>query len=786
MSIARILKSFPSLHAGLTVGSGTAVRLATGLGKTKFAAIFLGASGVGFLGIGGQMQMLGITWGSLSMGAGFIRGYGRALAEKDEIARREFLSTAFSLLCMANALLAGLMLLFHRWIGSAIFGSSSHGDLVLAAAIGITFQSFIGAYFQSILYAHGRYDSWSRSNALGAVVELGFFAAGIWLYGISGAFWGLAIGMVFWAVMVLWECTRVESAQEMFTPGISLPVVKELGHSSLTMSLTGSFAYFSGMVIRVKLLERFGAEINGGYQASSVISALYSQIVLNSIWASFYPMASKAKSEEEISSGWAESITVTAGSSALFQATILLAPAFILELIFRHGFDSALDFLVWQLAGDFFFLLAQPALAVFLAQGRFRLYACTWSIYYGLTIALPLLLFPYLGATAVTISYFAASLLLSAFTAAVFVARRPAFPLRFWLGPVALGAAVTLSALGGKFFVGGELFALRALCWAAVAGLIAWAVANKLAGKKTAPKSRLPLKTKFFNIPRGLLLVSGLDSILAKACASGWAPGWMVKLAPNHYQYPAVAPKRVSREGFNFELNVGDFLDWHVYYGQMEGAKERLYDLARAGDVVIDVGANIGETALHLGRRVGASGRIFAFEPDPQMREKCLRNMQLNRPENIELEPYALSDRAGEYRLFRVAERNPAGNRIMEREAPGVDSVVVKAQTLDDYAEYAGIKRVSLIKIDVEGFEQKVLMGAERLLRNCRPKLFIELSDRNLREQQSSPEELLRILDEWGYTVVEAVSGESMLGAKLPEGLHCDVICTPRPEAVSR
>lgn len=786
MTARGVFSRFPSLRAGFSVGAGTFVRMVAGFAKTKLAALWLGASGVGLLGIGGQVQLLGITWGSLSISAGFIRSYGQTLAAGQERARREVLATAFSILCLTNTLLVLVMVLFHRAIGGQLFGAAGSPQLVLAAALGIPFQALIGAYLQGILYAHDRYDSWSRANAMGAVIELALFVAGAWWFGVAGAFWALGIGMVFWAGCVLRECLKVERLGNIFALGFSRRVLGLLAAASSATIATSTFAYLAGMLIRVKLLDRFGADVNGAYQASAIISGLYTQLVLNSIWASLYPAAGRPGTKESLDARWAESLLVTAGAAAFFQVSILLAPALLTAVIFRTGFTGVGEFLVWQLWGDFFFLLAQPGLAVLLGRGKFRAYAAIWCSYYALTVAVPLLLFDRMGAIAVNVAYLGLSFGLAAVSLAVFLRRRPALPKNFARvlvalalvvsGAVALhlvGPAMSASHLAGRFF-----------CWILV-GLISLAVL-RAGDREEKGMSALNRKTKIFNGLRAALLAAKLDRPLARICSRPGAPRWLVKLAPNHYQYPKESLRAVSREGFRYQLDVGDFLDWHIYYGQMEGAKDRLYELASAGDVVIDVGANIGETALHLGRRVGSTGRIIAFEPDPVMREKCRRNVSLNVSEEILLEPFALSDQAGQYRLHRVSERNPAGNRILTDVNAPTESVVVEAKRLDDYVDQQRIGRVSLVKVDVEGFEYRVMKGAERLVKRFRPRLFLELSDANLRQQGSSAEALLSLLKEWNYDVREAVTGGALATTGIPADLHCDVICTPRPEISSR
>lgn len=774
MKIAEILRSVPSLRANVVMGLGTGARILAGLVKTKIAALFLGATGLSMIGIGGQVQLLGLTWGSLSISAGFIRSYGAVLSDRRR--RREVLATSFTVLCLTNLVMVAAVLMNRHWISSMLFGQPGKEALVAALLIAIPSQVLIGAYLQGVLYVHGRYDDWSRANAAGALVELGAFVAGTLLFGLEGAFWAIALAGSCWALMVLHYCRKVESLRDLFSFGFSLEVARGLAGSSLATSATSTFAYFSGMLVRVRLLSVFGGEEAGAYQAVCVISGLYTQLIMNGIWASLYPLAGSSPGKKELDAAWSESLTVTAGLSALFQSAILVAPTLVLTLFFSRGFLHATGFLGWQLIGDYFFLIAQPGLAVLLSSGRFREYATAWCSFYAFSVILPIIASPALGPQAVVVAYALLSGCLAAYSISLFLRRNPAIGRYFWKAQAAFGLLAIAPAFSFVFRPEWRLgqAAISALCLGAALLLFSFYVGRN-SGWKTA----------VFNFGRKILLLCGLDSPLAALCARAGAPRWLAKLAPNHYQYPKHSRRLVSRDGFSFELDLGDFLDWHVYYSQMEGSKDRLYELAGPGDSVIDVGANIGETALHLARRVGTSGRVVAFEPDPLMRRKCEKNIQLNAVRNVRLEPYALADESRKFMLHRVSERNPAGNRIIEQATTSLDAVEVEAMRLDDYAGRTLLQNLSLLKIDVEGFEERVLRGAEQLIRRHRPRLFVELSEANLRAQGSSAARLLAIFQEWNYEVIEASTGRALEPGEIGPALHCDVICSPRPESSS-
>lgn len=139
-----------------------------------------------------------------------------------------------------------------------------------------------------------------------------------------------------------------------------------------------------------------------------------------------------------------------------------------------------------------------------------------------------------------------------------------------------------------------------------------------------------------------------------------------------------------------------------------------------AGDVVLDVGANVGAYALLFGRWTGPEGRVFAFEPSPEARAGLLAHVTLNGLDGVvEARPQAAADRAGSEALRD--EGLHGSSRL------GAGDTAVETVTLDGFCEAQGVLP-ALVKVDVEGAELRVLRGARRLMAGPRPPaLFVEL-----------------------------------------------------------
>jgi FkbM family methyltransferase len=249
------------------------------------------------------------------------------------------------------------------------------------------------------------------------------------------------------------------------------------------------------------------------------------------------------------------------------------------------------------------------------------------------------------------------------------------------------------------------------------------------------------------------------------------------RLAPGNLLYPTPSIRTIARNGIRFELDVSDYMQWCVYYGIEIEPRSALYALVAPGGVVVDVGANVGETLLNFARLVGERGQVIGFEINPSTYGRCIRNISLNPFKNVRLFDVGLGSESGSLALARPNARNSGEDRIAQK--GGQSGIDVTVTTMDSFVAEHALARVDLVKIDVEGFEMNVLRGARETLERFRPRLFIEVSDGNLRQQNSSANELLDFLERLGYGLTHAEQNHPVTSADSFAGQHFDVIARP-------
>lgn len=146
----------------------------------------------------------------------------------------------------------------------------------------------------------------------------------------------------------------------------------------------------------------------------------------------------------------------------------------------------------------------------------------------------------------------------------------------------------------------------------------------------------------------------------------------------------------------------------------------------KPGMVAYDVGANAGYLTLIMSRLVGAQGHLYSFEPDPKNARALRANVTDNHLSNIEIIPKAVSDECG---TITLATYDYSLISHIVRAATPTDAQLVQAPvvSLDHFVYVDQAPKPDFIKIDVEGGEEQVFMGAARLIEEAHPTIVAEI-----------------------------------------------------------
>lgn len=235
---------------------------------------------------------------------------------------------------------------------------------------------------------------------------------------------------------------------------------------------------------------------------------------------------------------------------------------------------------------------------------------------------------------------------------------------------------------------------------------------------------------------------------------------WYVKRTPPHPGRGVLArlawrldPHEIIHEmasGVKITVRLNrdeDLAYWTNRYEQHDDVHV-FVSLLRPGMVVVDVGANIGMYTMLSARAVTPNGKVFAFEPVPEVYRRLTENLCLSGITNVSTHRIAISDTAGTARFY-LGTNESTGSLCRVQTA---EAIAVPTETLDGVLERNGMTRVDAVKLDAEGAEMKIIRGMRQLLgRSDRPILFVEHNYSALRAAGSSAEELFGAIVEHGY-----------------------------------
>ncbi len=202
------------------------------------------------------------------------------------------------------------------------------------------------------------------------------------------------------------------------------------------------------------------------------------------------------------------------------------------------------------------------------------------------------------------------------------------------------------------------------------------------------------------------------------------------------------------------DLRIGSFANFSEYHSAprcLNSDEFAFLTTCVPGDgQIVDIGANIGIVTLVLANRY-RDRVVHAIEPNPFTHPALVSNVALNRLENVQCHELAIADKGGMV-LFNAHPHERATSALSQ----GANSHTkwVTCRTLDDFLMQTGVNHVSLLKVDVEGYEATVFRGAVTTLRRIRPSvIYFEVCPTVSQRCGFDPVEPAQILLDYGYSL---------------------------------
>ena len=217
-----------------------------------------------------------------------------------------------------------------------------------------------------------------------------------------------------------------------------------------------------------------------------------------------------------------------------------------------------------------------------------------------------------------------------------------------------------------------------------------------------------------------------------------------------------------QNEDGNFIVFPNDAIAQHLKSGKPwePHFKTVVQHLVKEGDTVLDCGSNFGYNAVIMGKQIGPSGRLFAFEPQRIVNQQLSGNMILNNIYNAIVVHAALGQEQGLTTMSPVPYDLDWVNIGDTSIGEGGDEVqVITLDMIDSQPDF--------IKMDVQGYELFALLGAENTIKQSLPDIFIEIEEHQLAKFNVTKEQLLNYIKSFGYRMF-----------RIDNEYPCDHICT--------
>lgn len=187
-----------------------------------------------------------------------------------------------------------------------------------------------------------------------------------------------------------------------------------------------------------------------------------------------------------------------------------------------------------------------------------------------------------------------------------------------------------------------------------------------------------------------------------------------------------------TQHGETFSRNAGNYLTKFkngirmltklpMYYIVKDIHRYEQYYTIASDDVVIDAGANHGYLSIYYGKKVGLSGKVYAFEPDEINIAEMKENIALNAVDNIQIQSELIWNENTQIAFYEAGTVSSS----IHYKPENAKEILKDAITIDAFCEQQNLERLDFIKMDIEGAEIEAMDGLVTILEKFKPNFAI-------------------------------------------------------------
>ena len=267
-----------------------------------------------------------------------------------------------------------------------------------------------------------------------------------------------------------------------------------------------------------------------------------------------------------------------------------------------------------------------------------------------------------------------------------------------------------------------------------------------MSNQKKVNKKRIILLVKCLNlIPRPIQKIIGYSS---------FGSYLLKRIKRSNSKIPFVIDNQIK-----INLELANPLTWDLILGKdlERSVKEKFVENVTSGDIIVDVGAHIGEYTLLGAKLTGSSGKVISIEPLHDTANSLKENIILNQFTNCTILENAVGSNVSKQNLYKVSEEDVYGylDPIVNNKKL-IKTDTINVTTIDEIIKTNDLEEINLLKIDVEGFEYDVLLGCKTsFAQNKIRKIICEIHSDFLKAKNFDEKKIYTFLESHGFQITK-------------------------------
>ncbi len=225
---------------------------------------------------------------------------------------------------------------------------------------------------------------------------------------------------------------------------------------------------------------------------------------------------------------------------------------------------------------------------------------------------------------------------------------------------------------------------------------------------------------------------------------------------------------------FNSHMDRSIFLSGLFGKYVLEDLTNFISKYLKNDSIVFDIGANSGFFSL-FSSLIAKGGSIHAFEPAPRPYQNFSQSVKINNIKNIKVNNVCVGAKKGRVEFYVASHSDVSSLKVTPYQKKN-KTILIEMITLEEYCKVNTVRKLDLIKIDVEGGERDILFSSKNILRKFKPLLVVEFSNLTAQVFDYHPNEVYDFLVKLGYNIYTYENKELVLQAKkdyYEEDLFC-------------